>query len=277
MKDSFVFYKSFYEAIHRLKDKSLKADIFEAICELALNENNIELNDDVGAIIMSLIKPQILANNERYENGKKGGAPKGNQNAKKTTQKQVKQPMVDLKNNLKQPNVNVNVNDNDNDNEIILNEFNIYNNFDQNFQCDCITKTTNEKCNRKSTWNINGKNYCNQHSKDIISKYFNESKENIKEKHTYGEFQNVLLSDEELEKLKEEFIDYELRIEKLSNYIASKGVKYKSHYATILSWARNDKTSSEQLPNWYGKEIQKKEISEDEKRELEEMLKELEE
>ena len=70
MKDSFVFYKSFYEAIHRVKDKSLKADIFEAICELALNENNIELDDDVGAIIMSLIKPQILANNERYENGK---------------------------------------------------------------------------------------------------------------------------------------------------------------------------------------------------------------
>ena len=110
MKDSFVFYKSFYEAIHRVKDKSLKADIFEAICELALNENNIELDDDVGAIIMSLIKPQILANNERYENGKKGGAPKGNQNAKKTTQKQRKQPMVDLKNNSKQPNVNVNVN-----------------------------------------------------------------------------------------------------------------------------------------------------------------------
>ena len=158
---------------------------------------------------MSLIKPQILANNERYENGKKGGAPKGNQNAKK----QLKQPMVDFKNNSKQPNVNVNENENVNVNK----------------------------------------------------------KENKKEKNVYGEFKNVLLTDDELEKLKQRFPDYELRIEKLSNYIASKGAKYKSHYATILSWARNDK---ETLPSWYGKDIKKNEISEKEKLELEEMLEE---
>ena len=101
-------------------------------------------------------------------------------------------------------------------------------------------------------------------------------KRKYKRKKNYGEFKNVLLSDDEMKKLKDKFIDYELRIEKLSNYIASKGVKYKSHYATILSWARNDKTNVDTLPNWYGKDIQRKEISEDEKKELEEMLKELE-
>ena len=125
-------------------------------------------------------------------------------------------------------------------------------------------RTTSEQ---RANTNKNDKNVKNER---II-------KENIKEKKYYGEFKNVLLGDEELEKLKNKFIDYELRIEKLSNYIASKGVKYKSHYATILSWARNDKPNTEALPNWYGKEIQKQEISEDEKRELEEMLKELEE
>lgn len=125
-------------------------------------------------------------------------------------------------------------------------------------------RTTSEQ---RANTNKNDKNVKNER---II-------KENIKEKKYYGEFKNVLLSDEELEKLKNRFIDYELRIEKLSNYIASKGVKYKSHYATILSWARNDKSNTEVLPNWYGKDIQKKQISENEKRELEEMLKELEE
>lgn len=99
-------------------------------------------------------------------------------------------------------------------------------------------------------------------------------KENKKEKHIYGEFQNVLLTAEEMEKLKQKFPDYELRIEKLSNYIASKGAKYKSHYATILSWARNDK---ETLPSWYGKDIKKNKISEKEKLELEEMLEEFKE
>lgn len=76
MKESFVFYKSFYKAIQKVKNKELKADIYDAICELALNENDIELTDATGQIIMELIKPQINANNERYINGKKGGRPK---------------------------------------------------------------------------------------------------------------------------------------------------------------------------------------------------------
>lgn len=62
-------------------------------------------------------------------------------------------------------------------------------------------------------------------------------------KHKYGEYKNVLLTDEELEKLRAEFPDYERRIDDLSNYISSKGAAYKSHYATIRSWARRDKST----------------------------------
>lgn len=63
----------------------------------------------------------------------------------------------------------------------------------------------------------------------------------VKENKTaYGEFENVLLTDEEHKKLKEKFTDLQERIENLSSYIASKGGKYKSHYATILMWARKD-------------------------------------
>jgi len=65
----------------------------------------------------------------------------------------------------------------------------------------------------------------------------------IKEiKNIYGTYQNVLLTDEDLEKLKTEFPnDWEDRINRLSEYIESKGAKYKSHIATIRSWARRDK------------------------------------
>lgn len=60
-------------------------------------------------------------------------------------------------------------------------------------------------------------------------------------KHKYGEYNNVLLTDDELEKLKIEFpTDWEERIDNLSRGIASKGYKYKSHYATIRVWARKD-------------------------------------
>ena len=60
-------------------------------------------------------------------------------------------------------------------------------------------------------------------------------------KHKHGEYKNVLLTDDELEKLKDEFIDWEERIERLSSYVASTGKSYKSHYATIKNWARKDK------------------------------------
>ena len=60
-------------------------------------------------------------------------------------------------------------------------------------------------------------------------------------KHKYGEYKNVLLTDDELEKLKAEYSDWEDRIERLSSYMASHGKSYKSHYATIRNWARKDK------------------------------------
>ena len=61
-------------------------------------------------------------------------------------------------------------------------------------------------------------------------------------RHRYGEYKNVLLTDEELDKLKEEYPDWEERIERLSSYVASTGKTYKSHYATIRNWARKDQT-----------------------------------
>lgn len=66
-------------------------------------------------------------------------------------------------------------------------------------------------------------------------------------KHKHGMYNNVLLSDEEMEKLQNEFpYDWQERIERLSEYIASKGAKYKDHLATIRSWARKDKDRQQQ-------------------------------
>ncbi len=67
-----------------------------------------------------------------------------------------------------------------------------------------------------------------------------KEKENI-EKKKYGEFQNVLLTDEQLDKLKGKFPnDWQKWIEKLSEGIAMKGYEYKNHYSAILSWNRRD-------------------------------------
>lgn len=59
-------------------------------------------------------------------------------------------------------------------------------------------------------------------------------------KHKYGEYKNVLLTDEELSKLKAEIPNTQEYIERLSSYIASTGKSYKSHFATIRNWHRKD-------------------------------------
>lgn len=61
-----------------------------------------------------------------------------------------------------------------------------------------------------------------------------------KKKLSYGEFNNVSLSDDEFKKLLESIGEKntEILIEELSAYMASKGKRYSSHYATILAWAR---------------------------------------
>ena len=76
--------------------------------------------------------------------------------------------------------------------------------------------------------------------KEIESKKKEKKKESKEPKKLYGEF--ALLTVEEYDKLVNKMTegvacDY---IERLDNYIGSKGKKYASHYHTILNWYRKD-------------------------------------
>ena len=73
------------------------------------------------------------------------------------------------------------------------------------------------------------------------------------QKHAYGQYKNVMLSDHELETLKNEYpIDYQQRIEAVSEYCASHGKSYKNYLATIRAWARKDKEkqTNQQVPQF---------------------------
>lgn len=63
-------------------------------------------------------------------------------------------------------------------------------------------------------------------------------------KRPYGECANVLLTDEEHDKIIAEGLTG--LIDELSLYIASKGDKYKSHYAVIKQWANRRKKEQEE-------------------------------
>ena len=95
----------------------------------------------------------------------------------------------------------------------------------------------------KPNCKTNSKTNVSEADKDI-DKDIDKDKDidNKKEtRHKYGLYKNVLLSDTDLEKLKTEFSDWEQRIERLSEYIASTGKSYKNHLATIRAWSRKDK------------------------------------
>ena len=127
MRDSMIFYRSFYEAIKELSFES-QGIIYNAIYEYGLNKNEVELKG-IEKTIFTLIKPQLDANLRKFNNGNKGGRPPKNN---------LNETELKPKNNLNETktkanvndNVNVNVNVNDNntiesiDYDVFLNTIN---------------------------------------------------------------------------------------------------------------------------------------------------------
>lgn len=71
--------------------------------------------------------------------------------------------------------------------------------------------------------------------KDTNKNVKNEKNEDNK-KHIHGEFKKVLLTDEQFEKLKEDYANYNELIKFLDEYIEMKGYKAKNHYLAIKKW-----------------------------------------
>ena len=109
MKDSFVFYRSFFEALKNVPKKH-RTEIYDAVFAYAFESQEPSLSG-VPRALWELIKPQLDASERRYENarrgaehGKKGGRPRKNGDEKK--------PLKGFETET----LNVNVNDNVNDN-----------------------------------------------------------------------------------------------------------------------------------------------------------------
>ena len=176
-RDSFIFYRSFYESIEELPEEN-QLKVYKAISNYALNQEEIKL-DKISKAIFSLIKPQLDANYQRYLNGKQKKS-KIEANNKQTISKML---------------TNVNVNENVN-------------------------------VNKKE--NIKEKLTASEDKSSSASVKAN--------KHKYGKYKHVLLKDEELQSLKEDYQNWNELIEYLDEYIEMKGYKAKSHYLCIKKW-----------------------------------------
>lgn len=98
------------------------------------------------------------------------------------------------------------------------------------------------------TENIAQENIAQENQPQLNTNIPNTKKQNTENiynpkevRHRHGPYWNVMLTDAQYETLQEEFpLDYDERIERLSEYIESTGKKYKNHLAVIRTWARKD-------------------------------------
>ena len=104
MNESFIFYRSFADAVKRVP-KGQREELYEAIIDYALNNEEYTGDNFIAKMVFDLVKPQIDANAKRREDGSKGGRPKKNP----TGITETKKPMVIENAETKKPNVNDNV------------------------------------------------------------------------------------------------------------------------------------------------------------------------
>ena len=97
------------------------------------------------------------------------------------------------------------------------------------------TSTTLNKAEQSSTKSTDTDTVTDTDIKETLS---NESVKKNAPAHKYGEYGNVLLTDSQLVKLKEDYGESEAlkAIDYLDQYIKRKGYKAKDHYLTIRKW-----------------------------------------
>lgn len=103
MRNSFIFYSSYYDAISELPEDE-QGLIYKAIIDYAIAKKEPHNLTPACRMCFKLIKPTIDAALSRYdasvENGKKGGAPKGNSNAQKQPKNNLETTQEQPRNNL---------------------------------------------------------------------------------------------------------------------------------------------------------------------------------
>lgn len=187
-RDSFVTYRSFYEAVKNLDYETI-GRVYVAINEFALDHNEVDC-DGIAKTIFTLIKPQLEASFRKAISGSKGGKvckSKSSEELEDKEERNISTSEANPKQTESKPKAN----------------------------------------NKQTATNVNANVNVNVDIKEKNIK---------KEKHKHGEYQNVLLTDEEYDKLHKDYPNASELIRYLDEYIEMKGYKAKSHNLAIRKW-----------------------------------------
>lgn len=90
VRNQFTFYRSFFEAVSKIKSKAARAEAYDAICKYALFNDapDVDKMSDASAIAFMLIKPNLDASRRKAKSGKSGGSIKQAASKSKANDKQ---------------------------------------------------------------------------------------------------------------------------------------------------------------------------------------------
>ena len=191
MRDSFVFYKSFYDAIKQIPEE-YQLELYNAILGYSLEGLEPSNLSDIASAMFTLIKPNIDSAQKKYEasvsNGKRGGRPK--EETKKKPNNNPEETQKKPNNNLEETQEKPNPNLHDNDNE------------DANDN-DNLKKEKNKK--RKTFEEVLAENSCSEELKSSIRDFI-DMRKTIKKPMTSKALELLLRNLEKLTNLEEEKI-----------------------------------------------------------------------
>lgn len=109
VRDSFIFYRSFYQSAKKLPTED-KAELFDAICSYALDGELVELSV-VPEAIFTVIQPNLDANRRKWENGCK--EKKKTSKSEAEEEQEISKDETNDKQTISKPQGNVNDNVNE--------------------------------------------------------------------------------------------------------------------------------------------------------------------
>ena len=250
-KNSFVLFKEQKEIVDKLSDEDA-GKLFKAIFEYVDNGEVPKLTQLLDIVIIPF-KQSIDRNSEKWEQIKEKRSLAGKASAEKRASKNKQNPTNPTNvNSVKQTSTNVN---------------------------------KSQQSSTDSTVSVSVSDSVSVSVSDSVSVSVNNKEKNIKkEKHKYGRFGRVKLTDDEYFRLANEFGEEFIKnqIELLDEYVESNNNKNKyTNFNLVLrksireNWFNKNKKETQQkkeadVPKWFYMDLDKKEeISDERKREIE--------
>lgn len=226
----FKFYCSYTEALEGLSGDDYKT-LIQAIARYAATGEEPQLQDPLH-MFFNFMKIGIDDSRTHQENGRKGGRPRKHQPEDAEKQKTPENPPF---NPLKTP---LKANENP--------QKPPFSNEPESPAEDPSLARARTRINNNiyNTSSLNSNSITENNTKGLdnggVKDREYEGKGTQQTRHRYGTYGNVLLSDQEMEKLRSEFPDWEEWIRRVDTYTQSSGKRYKDYLAVIRNWARRD-------------------------------------